>query len=185
LEFVDFGSRMTDQPYAILSHRWTDSELNYRQYRDLDKSELKQRIPAEHNTGLAKILWGCHLARLDDLRYFWIDTCRINKNNVDDQTELSSSIMSMWKWYNDPAVCYAYLATTQLIEAQVAEDPFAFTDWQDTKTDYFGHQAPLDYFRRGWTPQELLAPRGVMFFNASWLFIGARYDLTEQIHNAT
>lgn len=185
LELVDFQSRMPDEPYAVLSHRWTANEVTYRQYIDLDKSVLRQQTPEDYNTGLSKILWGCHMARLDRLRYFWIDTCCINKNNEDDQTELGFSIMSMWKWYHEASACYAYLATTDRTAADVARDPYAFTEWQSTEDRYFGHRVPIEYFRRGWTLQELLAPRRVMFFNASWSFIGTRLQLVEQVHQAT
>lgn len=185
LEFADFGSRMPDEPYAILSHRWTDYEITYRQYRDLDKSSLRRQVPQDHASGLSKILWGCHMARLDNIRYFWIDTCCINRNNEDDQTELSSSIMSMWKWYHEAATCYAYLSTISSTAAEVAKDVWAFTTRRVAEYKYFGDRVPIEYFTRGWTLQELLAPRRVMFFNAQWAFIGTRLQLVEQVCNAT
>lgn len=104
LEFRDFGHRMPDRPYAILSHRWGEDELTYRQYLSLDKAELRRQARPEHSTGLGKILWGCFMARSNGIPYFWIDTCCINKNNADDQTELSASIMSMFRWYNQAQV---------------------------------------------------------------------------------
>lgn len=185
LEFVDFGSQMPDEPYSVLSHRWTNNEITHREYKSLDKAALRWQTPHASNDGLDKILWGCHMARLDNVRYFWIDTACINKNNEDDQTELSSSIMSMWKWYHEASVCYVYLATINISAAEVARDSHAFTEWQTTPHTYFGRRVPLEYFRRGWTLQELLAPRRVMFFNATWAFIGTRLQLAEQVHHAT
>lgn len=102
--------------YAILSHRWSDSEVNYEIYSDLAKHLLeseksgmspqqrweivKDRFRSIHpqtdDSGLSKIWWGCWSAEREQLKYFWIDTCCINK---DDTNKLNSSIRLMFKWY--------------------------------------------------------------------------------------
>jgi hypothetical protein len=42
----------------------------------------------------------------DGYKYAWIDTCCIDKSN---SSELSEAINSMFAWYQNSAVCYAYL----------------------------------------------------------------------------
>jgi hypothetical protein len=41
------------------------------------------------------------------LDYVWIDTCAIEKTN---SVELSEAVNSMYRWYQEAAVCYAFLA---------------------------------------------------------------------------
>ena len=74
----------------------------------------------------------------------WSDTCCINK---DSSTELEEAIRSMFKWYRDAHVCIAYLA-----EATSIDDI-----WKDV------------WFTRGWTLQELLAPRTMKFYGKGWV----------------
>jgi hypothetical protein len=58
-------------------------------------------------TGYDKILFCGEQARRDDLQYFWVDTCCINKAN---NTELSEAINSMFHWYQNAVKCYVYLS---------------------------------------------------------------------------
>lgn len=189
LEFNDFGHQMPNRPYAILSHRWSDSELTYRQYLALDKAELRRQDRPEHSTGLGKILWNCFMARSKGIPYFWIDTCCINKNNVDDQTELSFSIMSMFKWYKDAEACYAYLATVFKTHKEVQLDQDAFLDVASHPQQPIARgkpwkPPPVEWFQLGWTLQGLLAPHRMHFFNAQWTMIGSRSDLGTHIERA-
>lgn len=39
--------------------------------------------------------------------YIWVDSCCINKKDV---AELSESINSMFQWYAQSTVCFAYLS---------------------------------------------------------------------------
>jgi hypothetical protein len=45
-------------------------------------------------------------AARDKLEYFWVDTCCINKNS---SAKLSESINSMYHWYQEAYICYAYI----------------------------------------------------------------------------
>jgi hypothetical protein len=89
----------------------------------------------------------CAQALTDGLDYVWIDTCCIDKSS---SAELSEAINSMFAWYEKAKVCYVYLSDVQSVFVESAE--FQNSRW----------------FTRGWTLQELLAPRSVMFYNASW-----------------
>lgn len=64
----------------------------------------------------------------------------------------------MFAWYRDSQVCYAYLSDVTSELRYVSEDSrFRRSEW----------------FLRGWTLQELLAPRIVRFYTKSWDFIGS------------
>lgn len=41
------------------------------------------------------------------------------------------------------------------------------------------------WFKRGWTLQELLAPKNIRFYNRTWHFIGTKDDLANEISNTT
>ncbi|KAE8323706.1 heterokaryon incompatibility protein-domain-containing protein [Aspergillus sergii] len=109
--------------------------------------------------GYEKIHSTCKQAINDKLEYVWIDTCCIDKSS---SAELSESINSMFRWYEKAEICYAFLA-------DVPEIPFRMSRW----------------FTRGWTLQELLAPRKVAFFGSDWSLIGTRAELNEEISEAT
>jgi hypothetical protein len=86
--------------YAILSHTWDGGEVSF---ADLT---LRQAT-ASTRAGYQKIVFTCKQARRDGLGYAWIDTCCIDKSS---SSELSEAINSMFTWYKDAIVCYAYLS---------------------------------------------------------------------------
>ena len=90
------------------------------------------------------------------MQYFWVDTCCIDKT---DKAELSRSIKSMFRWYQNAVVCYVYLA--------------------DVPSEPFRQSAS---FTHGWTLQELLAPRSVVFYSADGEPLGDKGSLEQQIH---
>ena len=89
------------QPYAILSHRWSDSEMSL-----LDMQSLQLGEPV-NSQGFLKIKYACEQAVKDGYDYVWVDTCCINK---DSSAELSEAINSMYRWYQRAAVCYVFLS---------------------------------------------------------------------------
>ncbi|KAF9234938.1 hypothetical protein BU15DRAFT_78487 [Melanogaster broomeanus] len=119
--------------------------------------------------GFAKIL-GCVMqAEKHGLDYIWIDTCCIDKAN---STELQEAINSMWKWYHGCARCYVYMNDVQSGQCPDADDSdFSRSQW----------------FRRGWTLQELLAPAKVTFFAKDWEKIGkkANQNIVKRITHIT
>jgi hypothetical protein len=85
-----------------------------------------------------------------EVQWLWIDTCCINQ---DSDRELTEAINSMFRWYRDAEVCFAYLEdvpTTEDVEQ------FERSVW----------------FTRGWTLQELLAPGLVVFLSKDWRVVG-------------
>ncbi|KAF2192932.1 HET-domain-containing protein [Zopfia rhizophila CBS 207.26] len=85
-------------PYAILSHTWAEDAEEVT-FKDLTDGTGKGK------PGYKKIRFCRERARQDDLQYFWIDTCCINKAN---KAELSQAINSMFRWYRNATRCYVY-----------------------------------------------------------------------------
>ena len=86
--------------YAILSHTWG---------ADTEEVSFKDMMDGTGTSkpGYDKIRFCGEQAGHDDLQYFWIDTCCIDKSN---STELQEAINSMFHWYRNAAKCFVYLA---------------------------------------------------------------------------
>jgi hypothetical protein len=154
-------------PYAILSHTWgADSEEVT--FADLVKDDGKDK------PGYQKIRFCGEQAQQNGLRYFWVDTCCIDKSN---RAELSQAIRSMFRWYQNATICYAYLADVSkrkrkagsMLNESTWEPAFRSSRW----------------FTRGWTLQELLAPNTVEFFSQEWEKLGDKKSLKSMIHTIT
>ena len=145
-------------PYVILSHRWERDEVTF---QEIKTGEGKKKH------GYRKIDFCCWQARkdytTDELSHAWVDTCCIDKTS---SAELSEAINSMYKWYGNAKVCYAYLSDVT----------------GDIKSDSFRHSL---WFTRGWTLQELLAPKTVNFYNGKWKMIGEKLRDADTISNLT
>lgn len=139
-------------PYAILSHTWGDEEVLF--------GDIKDDPDTPHPTdkkGWQKIEDSCRNAAAADFQWIWIDTCCINKES---SAELSEAINSMFKWYRQSKVCYAYLFDINNPE----KEGIAFKDSR--------------WFSRGWTLQELIAPPQVIFYDYYWNTLGPRQGQT-------
>jgi len=114
----------------------------------------------ERMSGFKKIRYCAEQATMDNLDYFWIDTCCIDKSS---SAELSEAINSMFRWYRDSTVCYAYLS-------DLADPPNAIVvaDVNSMARAMNKQLANSAWFTRGWTLQELIAPRKLIFYTASW-----------------
>lgn len=145
-QFAEFFDQIP--PYAILSHTWGSDELTFRQM------EQKGYTPSKKIDGC------CEQALKDDLKYVWIDTCCIDKSS---SAELSEAINSMFNWYRKSEVCYAYLSDVRpRIKISLPDDEFP---------EYLDESR---WFTRGWTLQELIAPKNVVFYDKSWNLIGRK-----------
>ncbi|PVH68132.1 HET-domain-containing protein [Cadophora sp. DSE1049] len=142
--------------YAILSHRWQDDEVSL---QDIQSTSAKKKA------GYAKLKLCCGEAAKGGLQYIWVDTCCIDKTS---SAELSESINSMYRWYQNAAVCYAYL--------------FDVPSKTVSNDSSFGMSA---WFTRGWTLQELIAPSNVEFYNTNWHKLGTKESLKDTISAIT
>ncbi|KAK3613728.1 hypothetical protein LTR22_028035, partial [Elasticomyces elasticus] len=163
----DSGFRLTKDlaeddlpPYAILSHRWlaaTDEPT----FEDLSHNRGQEKL------GYLKVRFCAEQARSDGLQYFWVDTCCINKVN---KAELSRSMNSMFRWYHNATTCYVYLSdVTSQSSDQAERSNLKSSAW----------------FTRGWTLQELLAPRTVVFYSGDGKRLGDKRSLEQHIHEVT
>lgn len=168
LEFEDFASPETTPKYAILSHTWGDEEVTYEDMR-------VNRESAESKAGYQKIR-GCAWQTLEDgLEYFWIDTCCIDKSS---SAELSEAINSMFRWYQKAEVCYAYLIDIPSGLGRLADDQPKQRAWR-------AKFVSSRWFTRGWTLQELIAPRRLVFYASSWKRIATRQMFANVIGDRT
>ncbi|KAJ2894663.1 hypothetical protein MKZ38_007321 [Zalerion maritima] len=161
--------------YAILSHTWVDGqEVTYQDMLLLSSpSSSNQKTATEHvssRSGYKKIIKTCDLAKSRGLTYAWVDTCCIDKTS---SAELTESINSMFAWYRGANVCIAFLPDYVPVclgkESSIAED-FRRCKW----------------FSRGWTLQELLAPRDMDFYaGEEWNMLGSRSELARAISGVT
>jgi hypothetical protein len=152
-------------PYAILSHTWTGQEVTYDELvagNGTDKS------------GYAKLRFCGERAAADGLKYFWADTCCINKATSD---ELSTAINSMFRWYQRAQKCYVYLSDVS-VSNEVNSAQACRISWEHA----FRRSR---WFKRGWTLQELLAPASVEFFSREGKRLGSRMSLEEEIREIT
>lgn len=155
-------------PYAILSHRWSTNEAD-----EITFKEIVEGIHDKNKSGYQKLQFCSAQARVDGLHYFWVDTCCINQS---DQNELSVAIYSMFRWYQKAVKCYVYLAdvstkrkSRNLFSKHAWEPAFRSSEW----------------FSRGWTLQELLAPEKVEFYSRDRIRLGDKSSLERQIAKIT
>lgn len=144
LELEDFQKDIPE--YAILSHTWGPPAEEVT-FQDMD---MAKRQNTKLKKGFRKIELCAGQARTDNINYCWVDTCCIDKSS---SAELSEAINSMFAWYRKSAVCYVYLIDV---------------DTDDASIDTIDQFAKANWFRRGWTLQELIAPRIRVFFDANW-----------------
>jgi hypothetical protein len=161
-EFLDRDSR---PQYAILSHRWANKEIIY---GTLNPSNLRNEDFKSQQ--LDKIRGTCRIARQNNLNWVWIDSCNINKEST---VELNRSLNSMFQWYQEAAECYTYLSDVLAL----GQDASVFKQQ--------GSEKISEWFERGWTLQELLAPKTMTFFDKHWVAIGTRSQLASQIESIT
>ncbi|KAI9675865.1 MAG: hypothetical protein M1822_008874 [Bathelium mastoideum] len=195
------------QKCAIISHRWGDNETNFQNLQEIlqlqespNSTESIFDDPesykfSKEEEGLFKIAVACKKAseygfRGEDgrgtrqtqamLEYIWMDTCCIDKTNSDEEDR---AINSMFRWYRDAKVCFAYLSDVSQEESE----------YQDEQKDLKGKRIQRrincfkesDWFSRGWTLQELLAPRVLYFFDHKWRFIDAKKTRSADIQSRT
>ena len=149
--------------YAILSHIWSragemsyqDVELLRREFDEMSSTSFLSTLPE-------KIQHACRLARTDGFSYIWIDTCCIDKTS---SAELSEAINSMFQWYASAAVCYAYLEDAEYSRERPTGPSITTCRW----------------FTRGWTLQELIAPRILVFVGHDWVPFGSKDSYCEEI----
>ncbi|KAL6703150.1 hypothetical protein ACN47E_010143 [Coniothyrium glycines] len=149
--------------YAILSHRWEAEEVIFEDM--LANTAHLPTSQVRHKQGFSKVARFCALAAKDGFDWVWVDSCCIDKSS---SAELQEAINSMFRWYQDAQICYAYLADVCGETGDAQETAFRQSLW----------------FTRGWTLQELIAPHSVEFYAKDWSPIGSkssRYKVVSEL----
>lgn len=151
-------------PYLILSHTWSSNSDDEVSYNDIKNGHLQK--PAWHT----KVRGFCNIARQKGYNYVWIDTCCIDPSS---SAELSMSINSMYRWYQQADACFVYLS-----DVKKSKHMEWFRNAQKGRTK-------PKWFTRSWTLQELIAPRMLALFDKNWERLGGRAELSRAISAAT
>jgi len=126
--------------YVMLSHRWEGKEPLL---RDIQGKVVYDLDPVG---GIPKLQSFCRTAYDMGYRWAWIDTCCIDQTN---NVEVQQSVNSMFIWYRHSALTIIYLS-----DVPPSSQPGALENsaWNT----------------RGWTVQEFLAPKFVLFYQKDW-----------------
>ncbi|KAK3373008.1 heterokaryon incompatibility protein-domain-containing protein [Lasiosphaeria ovina] len=196
LELVEFVGR--PPPYVVLSHTWGADEVTL---QDLSAGS-GSRAAARKKAGYGKLAGCCARAVADGYDYAWVDTCCIDKTS---SAELSEAINSMYRWYHEAHICYAYMSdvsqvpplspTSDTLSPTPAAGPGppksprpAFRTIPSIVREYdklprtFEHSR---WFSRGWTLQELVAPPLVEFYSHDWRELGTKFSLRRALSRIT
>ena len=107
--------------------------------------DIKEKIiyDLDPNDGLLKLQSFCLATLRHGHIWAWSDTCCIDKES---SAELQEAIGSMYSWYQQSVLTMVHLADVS------DTSPLTSSEW----------------FKRGWTLQELLTPRFLLFFTRDW-----------------
>lgn len=166
--------------YAILSHVWiTGKEQSFQQLQALHVVTAREAwgvrlgrlagraAPSPLAKASEKIRECCAFAKARGYRWLWVDTCCIDKTS---SAELSEAINSMYQWYAQAGVCYAFLHdVSDEQDPRVRGSQFRQSRW----------------FRRGWTLQELIAPRELVFISKEWRPFGTKTSLADVVEEVS
>ncbi|KAH9912975.1 HET-domain-containing protein [Epithele typhae] len=170
---LKYFRRPEDVPggYVILSHTWRRPEKGEGDEDTFQQVQDPARVSAPRpRDGLSsKMRAFLEQAEESGFKWAWADTCCIDKTS---SAELSETITSMFRYYALASVCVAYLADVgpgdPLADFEL-ERAFAASRWH----------------KRGWTLQELVAPRVVVFMAWDWTPLGTKYELAPLLCQAT
>lgn len=196
LEFEEFHNDRVPR-YMILSHTWGKEEVSYQEMRHLQNlrklpTNVRQSqdfIAAlevavgigvgqghasdiEARAGYTKIARTAEIAISKDYDYFWLDTCCIDKSS---SAELQEAINSMYAWYQRSGLCIVHLEDAVLDSSQESS----------LVAQFHGLIRNSKWITRGWTLQELIAPRVVEFYDGTWSYICHKTEVLAELRMAT
>lgn len=94
-----------------------------------------------------------------------IDSCCIDKTNL---AETSEAINSMYRWYSRAETCIIYLSDFRYLG-----------DFSSEQHTY--NLTRSEWFTRGWTLQELVAPAHAVFFDQYWNRFRSKSDILSDL----
>lgn len=192
LDLEDFVGSHDTPPYAILSHTWQSrEEISYLDWLQARADPvLQDRVTGRR--GYAKITGAARQAKALGCAYLWVDTNCIDKSS---SAELSEAINSMFTWYTRSKVCLVHLADVVAHPVPLGPGapgpsssglhPGAASGPGDLPLEAGPDLEKSRWFRRGWTLQELLAPRRIIFYSADWHQVGTGSSLETRLSAIT
>ncbi|PIL26570.1 hypothetical protein GSI_12328 [Ganoderma sinense ZZ0214-1] len=152
--------------YAILSHTWTGDEQTLQEVQAIG-GQCRRDGTNPRDFVHRKVHNCCIIAERYGYRWVWIDSCCIDKTS---SSELSEAINSMFRWYKEAEVCFAYLTDVPSgCNLHARRSAFRKSRWHT----------------RGWTLQELIAPDFIVFLSADWDELGNRADIAGLLEEIT
>ncbi|KAF5245974.1 hypothetical protein FANTH_7064 [Fusarium anthophilum] len=136
-------------PYTILSHTW-GKDCEEVTFQDMIECKGKEKL------GYEKLRFCQKQSANDNIQFFWVDTCCIDKTS---SAELSEAINSMYHWFR-------------------RKHPVLSANLGDGSRQ-------SRWFTRGWTLQELVAPSCVEFFSMEGDLLGDRESMVNEIEDIT
>jgi hypothetical protein len=140
--------------YAILSHTWEKDEISFQEM-------LAPTATTYDKAGYDKIRRFAGIAEAYGFGYIWVDTCCIDKSS---SAELSEAINSMYRWYAQSTMCVVFLS-----DLDRPTDP-----GRPPGESIEVSLRQCKWFRRGWTLQELIAPKRLHIYDCIWRFVGTK-----------
>ena len=170
-ELSAFGSpESVPGGYAILSHVWdtgAPGETTFQQLKKIEVDAKEAGVSPRELITSPKLRSALALAEKHGYRWLWVDTCCIDKTS---SAELSEAINSMFRYYSLSDICYAYLGDVPAGDiASGRKSAFRNSRWH----------------KRGWTLQELVAPKLVLFVAQDWSSIGTKAELAVTLEEVT
>jgi hypothetical protein len=154
--------------YAILSHTWGPNGEDVT-FKNIETGQAERKA-----AGFKKIDFCAKQATNHGLRYFWVDSCCIDKSS---SAELTEAINTMFRWYKNAAKCYVFLTDVSTPDDD-AKDALKEDNW-------FLSFRRSRWFTRGWTLQELIAPTSVEFFSVEGNWLGNKHTLEVELQAIT
>jgi len=159
LEIEEFNEESLPA-FAILSHTWGNDEVSF----EIMKASGGTGGHLRDGNGYKKIKETCRMAKMEGLSHAWVDTCCIDKSS---SAELTESINSMFHWYAKSAVCYVFLVDLP------------------TNVEFGVGIGSCKWISRGWTLQETIAPRNLVFYDQQWRCRGNKFELSAHLSAVT
>ncbi|KAF1813764.1 hypothetical protein P152DRAFT_366170, partial [Eremomyces bilateralis CBS 781.70] len=148
-------------PYAIVSHT---SDWDEVLFSDMS-SGLSWGVSSKK--GFQKIAQCARMAKASyNLEWLWIDCCCIDRES---EEEFEEAVNFTFMWYQQATVCFVYLSDVIVRPASSFELDAADAKW----------------FTRGWTLQELIAPRNLEFYSGDWTYMGEKSEHLEVLKRIT
>jgi Heterokaryon incompatibility protein (HET) len=213
MEMEEFINPPTDKGYAILSHTWDEEEVSFAAYKECNfeqitskgAQKIKNTCEQAKGHGL-KYAWvdtccidkssSAELSEAINSMFEWYSKAKICFAYLEDVARIANDPPS-WKRKSDANVP---------IENKVNSNDY-YDDDDSSEDDNYDDDYDIDYadseeeeedwslsdgtfmksrwFTRGWTLQELIAPRRIEFYGKDWKLLGSKSDLRELIYMRT